>query len=598
MFYWFINLSNIAMKIQKRTLIAGVLIVVALAAVFVRTYKFQDWLYFKMDQSRDALLIANAVKNGPEYLPLLGARAGATTLAHGYLRLGPAFYYFQYLSGKIFNSTEPYVFAYPDLFFSLLVLPLMYFFLKEYFSKRNAILIVIMYAFSFIVIQYSRFSWNPNALPFFMILAFFALLKFLNADIEKAKIKWAVIYALGASITSQLHFFGFFSVLGVTGVLLLIHFQVWKKTVLDNLKKLEIWKKILKYAGVVCLIFLIAYTPVIISDYYKKGENIHNFFEAIGSKPSKQSLTEKIKKDISENLKYYCLDVTSFCYQGKIKENVPAIAITVVILLSGIALLIRGLMMEQPGKRRDFLFLVLVWAGVFTILTIPVAFQLRPRFFLVVFLIPFIFIGLIFQFLEEKFNKKSHWMIAIIFMSIILLNTNGTYAWFKEQAESQVKDAAVKRTLILKAKDGITLGQLQKATDYMYARRKPNANIYYYVKPEYVRPIKYLFYNLDDPKLKYGPLIVNGDPNAQYFAIVPSGDNPLTSVYKKYGNSFEPLQSMQFGQLTVYELNFTNRNVSNDFRFNKDRGKTDRIFWKDVFGIKEKNNTANIEGSE
>jgi hypothetical protein len=130
--------------------------VIILLSFFVRFYHFDEWLYFKMDQSRDALLIGNAIDHGPGYLPLLGARAGATELAHGFLRLGPAYYYFQYLSGKISGSTYPSVFAYPDLFFSLAVIPLLYVFLRLYFSQRNALLVTTMYAFSFLIIQYSR----------------------------------------------------------------------------------------------------------------------------------------------------------------------------------------------------------------------------------------------------------------------------------------------------------------------------------------------------------------------------------------------------------------------------------------------------------
>src|SRR5450759_1909390 len=102
---------NASVNYVKKNWVAVALFIIIAAAFFVRTYKFDDWLYFKMDQSRDALLIKNIVDNGPGYLPLLGARAGAVKLKHGFLRLGPIFYYFQYASVMIFHSTEPYVLA-------------------------------------------------------------------------------------------------------------------------------------------------------------------------------------------------------------------------------------------------------------------------------------------------------------------------------------------------------------------------------------------------------------------------------------------------------------------------------------------------------
>ena len=72
---------------------------VILAAIFLRAWHFHDWLFFKMDQARDALLIKQVLENGPGWLPLLGPKAGGT-----HLNLGPAFYYFQYISAFLFQS--------------------------------------------------------------------------------------------------------------------------------------------------------------------------------------------------------------------------------------------------------------------------------------------------------------------------------------------------------------------------------------------------------------------------------------------------------------------------------------------------------------
>ena len=84
-------------------------------AVFVRVYKFDDLLLFKGDAFRDAVMVSRAYENGPGELPLLGPRAGGTKL-----RLGPAFYYSQYLSAIAFKSVSPPVLAYPTVLFSLL----------------------------------------------------------------------------------------------------------------------------------------------------------------------------------------------------------------------------------------------------------------------------------------------------------------------------------------------------------------------------------------------------------------------------------------------------------------------------------------------
>ncbi|MDD5397111.1 MAG: phospholipid carrier-dependent glycosyltransferase [Candidatus Moranbacteria bacterium] len=573
------------------------LLVIIVAAIFVRTYKFDDYLYFKMDQSRDALLLTNAVENGPQYLPLLGARVGAVKLKHGFLRLGPISYYFQYLSAVVFHSTQAYVYAYPDLMFSILTIPLLFFFLRLYFSKHNALFITAMYAFSFIIIQYSRFAWNPNSLQFFLLLTFYGLLRFFNETNEKLRRRWLALWAVGMIIGSQLHFFGFFSLVGISGLMIIFHYELWKKENISNHLQKEAMKGFAKYAAIVLLVFTIFYTPLIISDVFRKGENTHNFFEALTSKPVNKPLSQKIVKTTTENLKYYCLITTSQCYGSDMKKEYPAIAATVLVLLSGLLLVVYNLRKKVLTKtKKDFLILLAVWVAVFTILTVPVAFQLRPRFFIVVFAIPFISLGLFFEYLEEKMNRKNAILLAVLLTAgVIGWNTHGTLAWFKEQADSQKKAVIVKRTLILKAKDGVTLGQLQGVTDWMYSRHKQGDTLYYYVKPEHVRPITFLLHEKRDQNLVSTTMTINNDPNAQYFAVVPT-KNGLEPLFSKYpNNKISVVAQQQFGQLTVFEVAIGDRSTSATFRFNKSSSKKDdRIYWKDVFGIKENKDNKNL----
>jgi hypothetical protein len=581
--------------------VSAILGFIMLAAFAVRFYKFHDWLYFKMDQARDAAMTSNSVLHGIEYLPLLGPRAGATKVPSGYLRLGPVFYYFQYISGKIFHSTSPDVFAYPELFFSILVIPLLYLFLRFYFSGKNSLLITAMYAFSFIVIEYSRFSWNPNSLPFFAILTFYSLLKFLNTAEVKKKALWISLCALALSIGSQLHFFGFFSLVGIVGIVFIFHYEVWKNDTIIAFFRKENLKKFFLYFSLFAVFFLLFYVPVIISDIYKNGENSKNFIYAIGSKPKDKPLMSKLLTNAAEQIRYFSLLLTSFYYSAKdLKKNLFfPVSITVSTLLAGIFLAVFYLKETTEKIKKDFLVLLISWFAVFVILSIPVAYQLRPRFFILVFPIPFIFLGLLFKFLEEKFNKYiSNGLIVAIAAAVLFLNGYGTYAWFKEQKNSQIKGVAIKRTLILKNKDGVTLGQLQGAVDYMYQQKKADATIYYYVKPEHVSPIKYLLRQkqMNDPALIFFPLKINGDPKAQYFAIVPH-DSGAKTIENKFGQDYIIISEAKFGQLKIYEIGLPSRNISANFRFNRDRGTTDRIFWKDVFGIKGDPN-ATIEGGE
>ena len=573
---WFAN--NYALLVL--TAIVGV-------SIFVRTYHFDDWLYFKMDQSRDAILMSNAVENGPQYLPLLGARAGAVKLKHGFLRLGPIFYYFQYLSGVIFHSTQPYVYAYPDLLFSILAIPLLYLLVRLYFSKRNALLVTAMYAFSFIIIQYSRFAWNPNSLQFFQLVSFYGLLRFLNEPIEKRKKWWMAMWATGMTIGSQLHFFGFFSLVGISGLLFIFHFELWKKEHIQACLHKDALKKIAIYAGIAVLVFSFFYAPVFISESMRGGQNSKNFIEALGSKPVAKPLSDKLVKTVTENIKYYCLVTTSQCYGSSMKNELPALSVTALILLAGAFLAIRSLRDKTRSVvARDFLFLLIAWVAVFTILTVPVSFQLRPRFFIVVFAIPFIFVGLIAEYLDSRLKRGSALAIALLLAGgIVGWNTHGTSAWFKEQEKSQKSALIVKRTLILKAKDGVTLGELQGVTDWMYARHESGKTLYYYVKPEHVRPIDYLLSSKHDAGLSFATMTNKTDSEAQFFAVTPTKSG-LAPVTKKFGVNITALSSQQFGQLTVYELSFPDRIIESSSKVKKTNAEPDRVFWKDVFTFK------------
>ncbi|MDO9231842.1 MAG: phospholipid carrier-dependent glycosyltransferase [bacterium] len=576
--------------LTKKYAVTIIMLAIVIGAFAFRFYNFSDWLYFKMDQSRDAQLVSHAINEGPMMLPLLGPRAGATEVDSGFLRLGPAYYYFQYIAGAISNSTAPQVFAYPDLFFSILAIVLLYFLARIYFSKNISLLTMAMYAFSFIVIQYSRFAWNPNPLQFFALLTFFGLLKFLSEQKLKRKIGWLIIWVLGLSIGSQLHFFGFFVLTAISGCLILFHSQFWKLQKIKDIFQKNILQKIAIYSLVFISVFALIYSPVIISDVMRKGENAGNFIQALSSKAKDKSFAEKISKNFSENTKYYCLITTSFCGEGEpfdgTNNDLPSI-LTIILISSGIILSARALRREKDSSRRNFLALLFLWIGVFFIFTFPVSFQLRPRFFILVFAVPFLLSGVVFNFFQERWPKKSAYPISAVAIIIFSLNVYGTLAWFSEMKQSQIKDVEINRTLILKTKDGVTLSELQKVADFIYTKRKTGDTSYFYTKPEHINPIKYILAQKNDPNFVYETLSLNDNPNAQYFATIPSDTEPKKALEKKYGVPVEILSSQDCGQISVYEINFPERNISKNFRFNKKYSKTDRLFWKDVFGIKK-----------
>jgi len=343
---------------SDKKLTRWILVGIIIFGIFLRVYQYHDWLFFKWDQARDATLVSEAIEKGPSYLPLLGPRA--TKVGEDYLRLGPAFYYIQYFSGVILHSTEPEVFAYPDTFFAILTIPLLFIFLRLYFSRFNSLLATMLYAFSFLVVQYSRFAWNPNAVPFWMLLSFYALLKILEAKKYKHRIIYLAIFTGAVSIASQYHFFAMFSLIGIILVYLFFHLQVWKikkfATGAINVLVKTGSKKVFTYIFTFIIIFGTLYSPVIISDFKTNGSNTRNFIGAFSEKPRDDKTSgEKLVRNFREQAKNYTLLATSFwTRKGKKADPYPVI-FGLFLMASGIILpLWQRKKVKDPNKRNFF----------------------------------------------------------------------------------------------------------------------------------------------------------------------------------------------------------------------------------------------------
>jgi hypothetical protein len=416
------------------------------------------------------------------------------------------------------------------------------------------------------------------------------MLKFLNSD--KKRILWLSIWATGLAIGSQLHFLGLFCLSGISIVILFLHYRLWKKSEIAKIASTTIAKKIILYFSIFALTAGIFYSPVIVSEVARKGENTKNFIQAFSSKPKDRPLGRKLTRSFDKQLKYYCLITTSSCYQGEFSGNKLPSLFTLAVFIAGIAVVIRNLAKSRndstnPAKK-DFLRLVLIWFGILYLFSIPLYTSLRPRFFIFVFPLPFILLGMIFVYLEEIIGKRARFISVSLTAAIVALNAYGTKAWFGEQAKSQIENFTIQRTLILKNQDGVTLGQLDKVADFINGKRRKGADAYYYVKPEHIAPIKYLFQERGMENISSFDKIT--DLGGQYFAITPA-DKGIEPFENKFGSIYEILSSSQFGQITAFELkikekvenpNIEEAEVEDSEDSQEEQKISDRVFWKDI----------------
>jgi len=396
-----------------------ILAILILVGIFFRVYHFDEWLQFKGDAFRDATMISNVYREGIESLPLLGPRAGGTML-----RLGPVFYDFQSTSAFIFQSVSAPVLAYPDLFFSILALPLFFLFSRRYFSPLWSLAMAGMLATSFLAIEYGRFAWNPNSTLFFTLVFSYTLLKLYDTESERKRpLWWAFVAGISLAIASQLHFSAFLGLPLALALFVLLH--------LKDAKKVLSYKVILVFLVSVGLVYL----PVFLSEYFKHGENTRLFLSAISSKASSHGIFQNIFQDMMMFAKYFVRILLGIVEPGN-----------KLLFLSGIfcgtgflanILLLHG---EDNKGKRNFLQWTIILMTVYFLLYIPLAFKIdRPRFSLPFMMMPYIYFGYILVLLRRSMPYPRLVTILTLFGLGIILYSNvyATMKWFTELHNSQ-----------------------------------------------------------------------------------------------------------------------------------------------------------------
>ena len=216
---------------------------VFLLGFFLRVFRLPDFISYHQDQIRDLFYVQNNFEQGK--MILLGPKASV-----GNFFLPPFWYYLMSL-GFIF-SPSPVVPAFIVALLSSLTVLLIYFFCEKFFSQKIAIFASLLYVVSPLSIEYSRFAWNPNPIPFFTMASFSFLYIYLYKK-RNYGLWWGIICA---NIALQLHY---------QGMIVLAFFVL----VLFVTKKLSI-KQFVK----LIVINLILFLPFFIHEFSHNFENI------------------------------------------------------------------------------------------------------------------------------------------------------------------------------------------------------------------------------------------------------------------------------------------------------------------------------------
>ena len=185
------------------------LITIVLVGIFLRFYKLEGFVTFLGDQGRDAIVVKRILTL--EHFPAIGAPTSI-----GQVYLGPFYYYFIAPWLLLFNY-QPVGLAFGVAFFSVVGLLINFMVVKELFNKKIALISTIFLTFSSVMIDFSRFSWNPNLLPLFALLTVYFVIKSLKTN------KWYFFALSGAflSFSIQLHYLSLFLILPISIIYLI-----------------------------------------------------------------------------------------------------------------------------------------------------------------------------------------------------------------------------------------------------------------------------------------------------------------------------------------------------------------------------------------
>lgn len=216
---------------------------------------------FLGDQGRDALIVANIFRQ-PDLIFI-----GPVTSV-GNMYLGPLYYYFM-VPFLMLTYPSPVGPAYAVAVLSVLAVPLMYFWGRKMIGERAALISAFLMTFSWVVVLYSRFSWNPNPAPIVAIGMIYAT----YLAWQKNKWYWVVV-SLCFSVLIQLHYL---TLLMAGGAGLIWLWQLWETARLKKTVRPTELKRLILSTLLAAAIFVASLTPLILFDYRHDGLNAKAF---------------------------------------------------------------------------------------------------------------------------------------------------------------------------------------------------------------------------------------------------------------------------------------------------------------------------------
>jgi len=284
-----------------------------LVGLFLRLYKILETTTFLGDQGRDAIIMKSIVTF--QNLPALGPITSV-----GSIYLGPLYYYMMSPWLLLFGF-DPIGPAVGVAVLTSTALILQFLVVKDMINKETALISVFFSTFSWALIEYSRFSWNPNLLPQVALFSVYTLYK----AVRTKKLKYFILHGLLLSLAVQLHYLALF-LLPISGVVLLYQLFIDQKSI-------ALWAK--KLVALLAS-FLTPLFPFIL-------------FEIIHAFPNSKSVLRFTQENTGTNTTPFyneLFDTLQNCYRY-VLQYAPSPNLTIVLTLLILALFVYALKKKQ-----------------------------------------------------------------------------------------------------------------------------------------------------------------------------------------------------------------------------------------------------------
>lgn len=537
-----------AQQRRLRLVWIGLALIIALG-LFLRSYHFADWLHFELDQARDARVIDAALEGGPGELPLLGPKAGGT-----FLRLGPSFYYLQYLSALVFGGS-PVGMAMVVLVASVASIGVFFLLVRRLFPDWLALLVTLLFSVSEYFVMYGRFAWNPNMLPFFLLLGMYALLRSVGGG-EQNPGRWFLVSIAAFGLATELHFLAFLAVPAFVGIFLIIRRPRFR---------LRTW-------GMALVIVAALYFPMFLNELATGGANTKEFFGAITEKSTKEdhTLSEKVIRNGSEHIlaalviatgfeggtlpKVETAEGVSIACQGKCDIGKPYGLAAAVLGGLSVAAFVLLFFRERERRKRDLLLAVGLWFGITFILFTPLAYGMAPRFFLLSGPFFIVLIGCLSFVLSRLLPWRSlgHTVVTFLVLMLVMFNFSSLQLRFDELSRAKTEAVDSPPDRILKERIRVTLEQQSAIVEFLAGKSAERGfPVYMFSEPQHRRALKYL---LERRGIENAVLGYDGIYRQGVYYLVLRAQSDLEDALRKYRTNYVVGTTTTFGTLVAIEL--------------------------------------------